>query len=1186
MPRQLYDIHNYPQRSGTSQPQRYKPVLMGEEVKIDERTIADFILFAHKFSTYLIYYNNNNIPQGDWQSFLYNDITYHLAAKAADKSSHWQAAWNELMENVEGDAGGEPTDADFKKYFTWRFDFLYSLLGKMMEAYVHGNSLPQWQIDLQALFSTFHLNIIYFLLGEYAATAAPLLVNNTTPFSNKDLVLSQRKAVEATLFEYGQPVIELLKPDDPIIPNGDFILGNAATVAEKITAASEYLNDIANQLIGIYNGVNALAERHLSETLTAYDTHQPHVALFYAYLQLSDEHRLEINGLLLKHLDFYYKQVLCVKEKPCLADEAFVTFELAKNVNEYFIATASLLSAGKDPAGKDVFYKTTSDILVNKTEIAAIRSFVFIKNNFKKNNLIAPIGFFASTAANSIDGKGKPLLQGASWDPFRVSDTAFKNDAAIGISFYAALLHEAPGEAREFALQAEYATAIITDSIINVIKNYGTIKVLTEKEPITMDITIAEPINGGKGFKISFTISGKTKLSKASPNASLIFGNKFSTVDASTMDVFKMFQTERLVKLQLLLSHHVVQVKHADTAAGTTDLSSAFLAFGGVPKVGSSFAVIEPMLLHRTVNELSMAIEWDADAERTYRVKVYYPSQPDGVERVIEEGDAVSTVPLISNGNIPFLQNYIKVTLTQSLGHSTYANDMARAIMEQNDKTGNARQVQSRKRSDDSSSFEEDDLDFGIDKKSGKSKGNDRKSSYGTSLPSPPYTPVIKSIALTVMLSEDLITNTTSNIYGQYAHGIKKISQANDARLIPATPFEGELYIGCRNIVPAQSLKILVQVQEGSAGATLENPGTQWHYLHDNEWKTFEDSFIDDGTRGLIQSGIVSFILPNADTTANTLLPAGLLWLRAAVPSTQSNAVCKIIDIHAQAVMVRFENHGNKPDWLGTNALANTITNLSPKQSAVKKVLQPYPGFGGSKTETPSQLYTRTSERLRHKSRTVNVWDYENVILEQFPEVYKVKTLNHACQLKDDPNKIMAKSGHVLVLVVPKTNAASAIYKPQLSKAKLTTIYEFICPLGSAFAKLSVINPLFQEVQLVIEVSFSSFVKDRLFYENLLHTAVTRFLSPWAFDGATEPEFGGVIYKAAIIDFIEELGYIDFIKRLEIIHAGNSSNDMAKASSPAAILISADNHFITGVLHNASAPVGGGAINITAIGHN
>ena len=1166
MPKALYDIRNYPRRSGTSQPLRSNPALMGETVKIDERTVADFILFTQKLAQYLVYYNANNIPQGDWQSFLYNDITYHLATKAADKSRYWEATWKELMENVEGPGGAPPTDDDHTKYFTWRYDFLYSIVAKMLEGFANGSSLPQWQKDLEALYTTAHLNIIWSLLNNYYASSTSLLVNNAGVFSYKDMILLQKKKVDEQVNQYGQVAADLLTLNDPLIPNGDFIFGTAVTIPEKIAAASEYLDELAAQLISIYNGVNSLADKYLSFTLHSFDLHQPHVGLFYTYLQLSDEHRNEINGLLIRHLDFYYRQVLCVKEKAAIPAQAFVTFELAKNVTEHFIPASTPVSAGKDSAKKDVFYKTMTDILVNITELAEIRSFTFIKQPTAKNNVLLPLGLFACTAADSIDGKGKPLPTGQSWNPFQVSDNTHDVAIGMGLSFYAPLLHEAPGEERKFALQLEYAKSLIDNAVISFTKKYGTIRILTEDEPIELPVTDAASISNGNGVKISFTISGKTKLSKASPNASIIFGNKLESVDASFLDVFKMFQTARLVKLQLLLSNHLVEVTKTETAAGITDLSSAFPAFGGAPRVGSSFSVIEQLLPGRTVTSLTMDVEWSASTERPFQVEISFPSQP-GVKQFIDNGVSVSSFSLISNANVLFTNDEIKVKLAQDLGHATYANDMTRAIMQQNEDTLFTANLLSAQKLNLSSGGGEQQASL-------SAETNDFIAGKiidmgGISLPGPPYTPMIKAITLDVSLGEDIMVPGSDNLFHQYAHGIKKI-KPHDASLVPITPNEGELYLGFKNIVAAQSLKILVQVEEGTADATLDNPDTRWQYLLNNEWLGFDASFIDDGTRGLIQSGILSVVLPDADLTQNTLLPAGLLWLRASVPVEQTNAVCKIVGVHPQAALVQFGDHENDAAYIGTNIPPGTITNLFPKQSAVKKVVQPYPGFGGRKTEAPSQLYTRTSERLRHKGRSVTAWDYENVILEAFPEVYKVKTLMHACQLKTAPGKIIAKAGHVLILVVPKTSAQSAIYKPLLSKSRLTAMYEFIRPSCSPFAKLSLINPLFEEVNINVEVSFLSFVKDRLFYENLLQEDIKRFLSPWAFDDAREPEFGGVVYKSALMDFIEELSYIDFVKKLEIIHAGNSNDEMAKASSPASILISADRHNVTGLLNTAS----------------
>ena len=43
--------------------------------------------------------------------------------------------------------------------------------------------------------------------------------------------------------------------------------------------------------------------------------------------------------------------------------------------------------------------------------------------------------------------------------------------------------------------------------------------------------------------------------------------------------------------------------------------------------------------------------------------------------------------------------------------------------------------------------------------------------------------------------------------------------------------------------------------------------------------------------------------------------------------------------------------------------------------------------------ERAEAFYGRVSERLRHKQRALTQWDYERIVLERFPEVYKAKCI-------------------------------------------------------------------------------------------------------------------------------------------------------------------------------------------------
>jgi hypothetical protein len=271
--------------------------------------------------------------------------------------------------------------------------------------------------------------------------------------------------------------------------------------------------------------------------------------------------------------------------------------------------------------------------------------------------------------------------------------------------------------------------------------------------------------------------------------------------------------------------------------------------------------------------------------------------------------------------------------------------------------------------------------------------------------------------------------------------------------------------------------------------------------------------------------------------------------------------------VHTQAVLAQFIDSGHDATSLGSNLPANSITQLFPKQSSVKKITQPYASFGGRLEEENKKLYVRTSERLRHKGRAVNAWDYEHIITEAFPEIYKAKVLSHAyLKVVNDEKTVVSKAGEMIILVIGKTAAQSSIYKPLVSKSKLTGITDLITQLNSPFAKVEVMNPLFEEITVDTIVTFRPHIKDEAYYEKELQTDIKRFLSPWAFENGVEPDFGGVIYRAALLDFIEELPYIDFVEKLEIRHQNSVTGDVATASSAASILISAPMHIVAGNL--------------------
>ena len=77
------DIDNLLVRDGVSQTQRMLPALDPDYIKVDERAIADWLGFAHRYAELVQYYDASNLPAGDWQSFIQNDVTTVIALMPA-----------------------------------------------------------------------------------------------------------------------------------------------------------------------------------------------------------------------------------------------------------------------------------------------------------------------------------------------------------------------------------------------------------------------------------------------------------------------------------------------------------------------------------------------------------------------------------------------------------------------------------------------------------------------------------------------------------------------------------------------------------------------------------------------------------------------------------------------------------------------------------------------------------------------------------------------------------------------------------------------------------------------------------------------------------------------------------------------------------------------------------------------
>lgn len=386
---------------------------------------------------------------------------------------------------------------------------------------------------------------------------------------------------------------------------------------------------------------------------------------------------------------------------------------------------------------------------------------------------------------------------------------------------------------------------------------------------------------------------------------------------------------------------------------------------------------------------------------------------------------------------------------------------------------------------------------------------------------------------------------------------------SNFVKLLPQYNSEGNFYIGLSGISANESVCILFQCAEGSADPLLQKVDLNWSVLCDNYWKKLKPTdFIFDTTNDFLTSGVVKLIIPREATTENTIMPDGLLWLKVSI-AKDANAVCNLIDVKSNAAIGIFEDHENDPLHLQKPLKAGTVAKLQTQNGAIKSITQPYASFGGKMQENDQAYYTRVSERLRHKERAITVWDYERLLLQHFPSVYKVKCIQHASGIS------FAEAGHTLIVVIPELTNQNSVnpFQPRLDKNTLDEILTFLNKHSTGWATHHVKNPDYVPIQIRLEVKMKIGYEFN-YYSTELDRVLKNYLSPWLNGSAADIHFGGKITESQIVKFVEDQEYVDYITGLQLFQSADGGESFqltkhyAEASGPASILVSHTVHDI------------------------
>ncbi|MBL7803981.1 MAG: hypothetical protein JNL02_09620 [Saprospiraceae bacterium] len=913
---------------------------------------------------------------------------------------------------------------------------------------------------------------------------------------------------------------------------------------------------------------------------------RPHLSLFLQFLDLLKGPRAQFDDLTRRHLEHYYREVLRFGPKPWKPDRVHVLFEPAKGTGALTLPQGALLQAGKDAKGKFLHYQTLFETVVNQARVVDIRQTFLVP---ERNDAGAPVNanagmLYASSAwQEGQESQGKFQALGADLPQKNLTSPTL---AEVGFIIESPLFWLSGGGTREvyLILPTEGDNTTIWEAFRFEFSCAGS-QWYVPKTKLLKATDLPKgmlPQNGD--YNSAEVISFSIDFSEGAPDfAPPAYGAGFKhpvlrAILSQTNEVRydAAFNALHVKKLCLYVVGNELSAPKIRNDQAVLNPKGPFEPFGTNPQKGSTFTFSHPELCLKPIQEIRMTVDWRGlpDTSNQY---IPYLEYLESLDPKIER-DLSFSVKLMDVSPVKVIidaANQREISAANLNFPGALEN-----LPDSNDPFDFPRRFELKLASELLHKIYPRVLLWCANK--------DNKC---TKPVPPPYTPAFQSFSIGYTSFAEIV-RPEAGFYHIHPFGtltaspIKNNEDSLFFRLLPFYKEDGCLYIGIDGFGGASDLNLLFQMWPRLSEQTEKMPEVALCYLKDDRWQKLDGqvNILYDATKQLFQTGLMRLRLPEVSSLAHRTMPSGLYWLRAESFAGFADATGDIVAVHAQAMEAEFVNRDNTLEHLQRPLPPDSIKSLVLRNPLIKSLRQPYTSFGGRPEEAPERLYTRVSERLRHKQRALTAWDYERLVLEHFPEVYKVKCLlpwelsildagNSAGAARRAP--LNPAAGAVTLVVIPDISNAAPSFpmEPRAPRALLNDIALFLADYTSPFAKITVKNPRYEYVRYRMDIRFhQDYGPDIYLHET--NEALKRHLSPWAYEQGADIPFGSRIYHSEVIYFLEKLPYVDYVLNFKLIlHQTGNEKPLGclepalwvGADCPDAVLITHPKHIIWSV---------------------
>jgi hypothetical protein len=1141
-------------------------------VRVDEKTPAEHLEFVRRLAAHLNFINNRNEVAGNWSPFYRGQAAVVVARLLAWPISRLGQRLAEYRELIEDHQNLVPRPQLLLGLFDLLTSAIVNLDGlitnlpvdsplrekaEALVKYQLSPALERWLAYYQAAEGADYFDALgadavpAYLHDAYAAGGKLISTDNLIA---GDVPLHERWTNGDAWTDY------LLRiGEDPIV-FGTTTLGTDINAEILHAVGHTYFHGVYESFVSSALHLRTGAQKEW-ELLQNNSGHAPQLALLLTFLEVRQQQQEMLNGLTDRHLDYYYRRVLRTQPAAARPPHALLHLEARKNVPVDYLPAGTAFRGGKDPVNETTrLFVSEEAVTLSLAKIVAKRALFKVAAqpnvyDFPGENRTvvtqADRGrLYAAEVVDSADGTGEVELPETAngWHPFgyRAPDNgrleAGMTPARVGMAVASHYLYLREGTREVTFTFQGHRTNLLSGQALDV-------HLTTEEGWLTR----REVVND-QG-EISFTLGAdepailpyneEIHQEKLATDLPVV---KFELPHDAGDYAYNLLRVVWIRRVAITLEVEGVRQMALSGSAGTLDNSGPFYPFGPAPRPRSVMHIINREALQKAGTQVTVNWTWQSAPTNnwlglsklrngTFQSRTWLETDTDDTGSISRTIHASDVLDIGFEEDTAFMagQNSgaLELQLWWSYGHAEYPAKLAGWTADEAPAGGKPPLP-----------FNPEFSDFYLDY---EVNGLDSNAARNVQQETTAYFS-LEPFGTQEQPSGLAWKRFIPKSFSRYLGGA-------DA---------GAIYVGLEQWTPGTQLSLLVQIAEGTADPLLEKPEDHllWEYLNDNSWTSFANDKLADGTDGFLRSGIVRLDLPTGVTATNTVFGDELQWLRiSAVGNT--DAVNYLQGIHVNGVaVVQALTEGQTAT--SEPLPAGTISKLLLPKPGVKKVNQPYASFDGAGEADRDAYFTCLSERLRHKDRGLMEWDVERLVLKTFPEVERVICLNH---LEFRPALLPGthvynelRAGHFTVL--PMGRSGGDGLRPYVSLATREAIEVFLADRISCHATLHVRNPLFEEVKVTADVRFIAGT-DEAWALGKINEDLIEHLSPWHNSGLEGIDFSAEVHRAVVVNFLEELPYVDYVKNLVLRQLGDDTQNGGErlhSTKLVSVLASVSNH--------------------------